>query len=167
MTNDYFERLCNILGSLSHLELLGVRSRVRLGSSRTRLLFLSFLFLLLPFSPQIPSWTPARMRTDRQNIAVDGLTHNSVLTPHSEGSRELMLATIATTNSWANLALAKGATGCHVIQPEYEMTKMMQVMKHSYIEKFVNTAGCSQAESLSCISECYLTANSPEMFWSG
>lgn len=62
-----------------------------------------------------------------------------------------MLATIATTNSWANLALAKRATGCHVIQPEYEMTKMMQVIKHSYIEKFVNTASVPR-QNLSYVS---------------
>ena len=77
MANDSFERACaNVWWSLSHLELLGVRSRVRLGSSRARFLFLPFLFLLLPFSPQIASWTPAHMRINRQNVTVDGLTHN-------------------------------------------------------------------------------------------
>lgn len=60
----FWKGLCRFLVVLSHLELLGVRSRVRLGSSRARLLFLPFLFLLLAFSPQIPSWTPARTRTD-------------------------------------------------------------------------------------------------------
>lgn len=84
MANSCFERLCaHVWWSLSHLELLGVRSGVRLGSSRARLLFLPFLFLLLPFSPQIPSWTPARTRTNRQSITVDGLVPSSAPDPRS------------------------------------------------------------------------------------
>lgn len=81
---------------ISYLELLGVRSRVGLGSPRTRLLFLPLLFLLLPFSPQIPSRTPARTSTNGRKITVTLAASQSSL---SQSSRELTLATIATTKS--------------------------------------------------------------------
>lgn len=75
--------------SPSHLDLLRVRGRVRLGSPRAWLLFLPLLLLLLPLGPQLSPWTATDMKTNDE----DGCW----LDPHTE----LTLATIATNDSSA------------------------------------------------------------------
>lgn len=67
------ERVCAHFTS-SHLYLLRVRGRVRLGSPRAWLLLLPLLLLLLPLGPQIPPWTPTYMSTNGQHIIEQGLT---------------------------------------------------------------------------------------------
>lgn len=73
--------------SPSHLDLLRVRGRVRLGSPRAWLLFLPLLLLLLPLGPQLSPWTATDMKTNDE----DGCW----LDPHTG----LTLATIATNDS--------------------------------------------------------------------
>ncbi len=88
------KRLCS--GSSSHLDLLRVGGRVGLGSPRARLLFLPLLLLLLPLGPQISPWTPTDNTNSHGTSLKRGLT---LFDTHSESSRELTLATIATTDS--------------------------------------------------------------------
>lgn len=103
----------NVLVSASHLDLLGVRGRIRLGSPGTRLLFLPLLLLFLPLGPQLSSRTAVDIWGWSRRASVNG---GWLRRTHARA--ELTFTSIATSDSWAtSCGLTNGSSSWMAVMP--------------------------------------------------